>query len=73
MRPGHDRRPWPGGVPHLDKEEPARPAHPRGLEDNLGAEGWRLDDDHVARLHRASQRPPPYPFDMYQRLGLPFG
>lgn len=41
------------------------------LRDNLGAEGWRLEDEHVTRLRRASQRPLPYPFDMYERLGIP--
>ena len=43
------------------------------LRDNLGAEGWRLADEHVIRLAEASRRPLPYPFDMYERLGIPTG
>ena len=37
------------------------------LEDNLGAVGWRLDDDQVARLDAASHRPAPYPYFPYER------
>jgi aryl-alcohol dehydrogenase-like predicted oxidoreductase len=34
------------------------------FEDNLGAAGWLLDDDHVAALTAASDRPLPYPYDV---------
>jgi len=32
------------------------------LQDNLGAIGWNLEDEQVARLDRASQTTPPYPY-----------
>jgi len=35
----------------------------RHLEDNLGAIGWTLDDEQVAKLDQASQVPKPYPYD----------
>jgi aryl-alcohol dehydrogenase-like predicted oxidoreductase len=38
------------------------------LEDNLGAEGWALSDEHVAALDKISERPLPYPYDMYRML-----
>jgi aryl-alcohol dehydrogenase-like predicted oxidoreductase len=37
------------------------------LRDNLGAVGWRLDDDHIARLDAASARSAPYPHFPYRR------
>ncbi|GAA5044380.1 aldo/keto reductase [Nocardia callitridis] len=37
----------------------------RQLRQNLGAVGWRLDDDQVARLDAASARTPPYPYYPY--------
>ncbi|QYG94193.1 aldo/keto reductase [Iamia sp. SCSIO 61187] len=37
------------------------------LEENLGATGWRLTDEQVARLDAASARPAPYPHFPYQR------
>ncbi|GAB4575629.1 MAG: aldo/keto reductase [Anaerolineae bacterium] len=33
------------------------------LEDNLGAAGWVLSDEHMARLNAASEIPLPYPYD----------
>lgn len=33
------------------------------LEDNLGAAGWALSDDQMARLNAASDTPLPYPYD----------
>ena len=36
------------------------------LEDNLGAEGWRLSPEHEQALDKASRKPPPYPHDMYR-------
>jgi aryl-alcohol dehydrogenase-like predicted oxidoreductase len=33
------------------------------LEDNLGATGWSLTDEQVARLDRASDLPLPYPYE----------
>src|SRR6266540_2277514 len=33
------------------------------LESNLGAEGWALDPEHLARLDRASDPGLPYPYD----------
>lgn len=37
------------------------------LRQNLGAVGWRLDDDQLARLDAASRRTPPYPHFPYWR------
>lgn len=37
------------------------------LEDNLGAVGWELDDDQVARLDAVSHQPAPYPHFPYER------
>lgn len=37
------------------------------LRQNLGAVGWELTDDQVARLDRASERPAPYPHFPYRR------
>jgi aryl-alcohol dehydrogenase-like predicted oxidoreductase len=37
------------------------------LKDNLGAVGWRLDDEHIARLDAASARSAPYPHFPYRR------
>jgi aryl-alcohol dehydrogenase-like predicted oxidoreductase len=38
------------------------------LDDNLGAEGWRLDAEQVEALEVASRVPLPYPFDLYHTL-----
>ena len=38
------------------------------LRQNLGAVGWRLDDDQIARLDKVSSRTPPYPYYPYYRL-----
>ncbi|QIS23015.1 aldo/keto reductase [Nocardia terpenica] len=38
------------------------------LRQNLGAVGWRLDADQIARLDRASAVTPPYPHYPYYRL-----
>lgn len=38
------------------------------LRQNLGAVGWRLDDEQLARLDRASAVTPPYPYYPYYRL-----
>jgi len=35
------------------------------LQHNLGALGWSLDADHMARLSAVSQTPPPYPYYPY--------
>jgi aryl-alcohol dehydrogenase-like predicted oxidoreductase len=35
------------------------------LIDNLGAVGWSLGDDQIARLNRVSERTPPYPHYPY--------
>jgi aryl-alcohol dehydrogenase-like predicted oxidoreductase len=37
------------------------------LEDNLGASGWRLDDEHVGRLDEASALEPIYPYHFIAR------
>ncbi|HLT61699.1 MAG TPA: aldo/keto reductase [Microlunatus sp.] len=37
------------------------------LQHNLGAVGWRLDPEHVARLDAVSYRVPPYPHFPYHR------
>lgn len=39
----------------------------RQLRDNLGAVGWRLDADQIARLDAASHREAPYPYFPYYR------
>ncbi|MFI4983288.1 MAG: aldo/keto reductase, partial [Nevskiales bacterium] len=36
------------------------------LADNLGAVGWSLTDDEMAKLDAASARPPIYPYDMHK-------
>ena len=33
------------------------------LEDNLGAVGWALDDEQMARLNEVSEPPLPYPYN----------
>jgi aryl-alcohol dehydrogenase-like predicted oxidoreductase len=38
------------------------------LRDNLGAVGWELTPDQVARLDAASLTMAPYPYYPYQRL-----
>ncbi|WP_067861757.1 aldo/keto reductase [Nocardia shimofusensis] len=38
------------------------------LRQNLGAVGWRLDDEQIARLDKASATTPPYPYYPYYRL-----
>lgn len=49
------------------------------LRENLGAVGWQLDDDQVARLERVSSREAPYPHfpyyrqDGFARLNPPVG
>ncbi|CAN5635633.1 aldo/keto reductase [soil metagenome] len=40
---------------------------PEQLRDNLGAVGWRLDEEQVARLDAASVRDAPYPYFPYFR------
>lgn len=35
------------------------------LMDNLGAQGWNLSDEQVARLDRVSKKTPPYPYYPY--------
>jgi aryl-alcohol dehydrogenase-like predicted oxidoreductase len=51
----------------------------RQLRDNLGAVGWRLDDDQLARLDVVSAREAPYPYFPYfrqegfSRLNPPIG
>ena len=37
------------------------------LSENLGAVGWALDDEHIARLDAVSQRDQPYPHFPYYR------
>jgi aryl-alcohol dehydrogenase-like predicted oxidoreductase len=37
------------------------------LDDNLGATGWKLDDDQVRRLNEVSARPEPYPYNFIAR------
>jgi aryl-alcohol dehydrogenase-like predicted oxidoreductase len=39
----------------------------RQLRDNLGAVGWRLDSDQMARLDAVSSREAPYPYFPYFR------
>jgi aryl-alcohol dehydrogenase-like predicted oxidoreductase len=38
------------------------------LNDNLGATGWALDADQVARLDKASATRLPYPYETQSRL-----
>ncbi|WP_306363028.1 aldo/keto reductase [Nocardia sp. CC227C] len=38
------------------------------LRQNLGAVGWRLDAEQIARLDKASATTPPYPYYPYYRL-----
>jgi len=42
--------------------------HVGQLDDNLAAEGWQLDAEHVDRLDRASRTPLPYPHNMYRMI-----
>ena len=37
------------------------------LRQNLGAVGWQLDNEQIARLDAASARTPPYPHFPYWR------
>jgi hypothetical protein len=37
------------------------------LRDNLGAVGWELAPEHLARLDAASAVTPPYPYFPYRR------
>lgn len=39
----------------------------RQLRENLGAHGWELSDDQVARLDAVSAAPAPYPYFPYER------
>lgn len=39
------------------------------LDDNLGALGWRLDDEHDRQLHEASRIPLGYPHDFHRWVG----
>jgi aryl-alcohol dehydrogenase-like predicted oxidoreductase len=43
------------------------------LDDNLGAEGWMLEPEHLDSLDRASRKPLPYPFNMYRMFGIGVG
>jgi aryl-alcohol dehydrogenase-like predicted oxidoreductase len=38
------------------------------LEDNLGAGGWSLDEEHMAQLNQASQVPLSYPYELIARF-----
>ncbi|MET8651958.1 aldo/keto reductase [Nocardia aurea] len=38
------------------------------LRQNLGAVGWQLEPEHLARLDKASATTPPYPYYPYRRL-----
>jgi aryl-alcohol dehydrogenase-like predicted oxidoreductase len=40
------------------------------LTDNLGAEGWRLPDEHVAALDKVSRPKLSYPHSMYRLIGV---
>ena len=40
------------------------------LNDNLGAEGWKLSAEHIDALNTASRLPLSYPHDMYDMIGL---
>ncbi len=37
------------------------------LEDNLGAEGWTLDEEQMARLNEVSEVELPYPYEFVER------
>jgi aryl-alcohol dehydrogenase-like predicted oxidoreductase len=39
------------------------------LESNLGATGWSLSPDQVAKLDGASETSVPYPYDFIAKLG----
>lgn len=39
------------------------------LEDNLGSVGWKLSDEHRARLDDVSEMPGPYPYDFIEEQG----
>jgi aryl-alcohol dehydrogenase-like predicted oxidoreductase len=43
------------------------------LEDNLAAEGWALEPEHVEAIDRASRKTLPYPFSAYRMLGMRLG
>jgi hypothetical protein len=38
------------------------------LEDNLGAGGWLLSEEHMIQLNEASEVPMSYPYEYIQRL-----
>jgi aryl-alcohol dehydrogenase-like predicted oxidoreductase len=38
------------------------------LRENLGAVGWRLEPEQLARLDKSSEAVPPYPYFLYYRL-----
>jgi aryl-alcohol dehydrogenase-like predicted oxidoreductase len=38
------------------------------LEDNLGAGGWSLSDEHMVQLNQASEVPLSYPYEYIARL-----
>ena len=38
------------------------------LEKNLGATGWSLSAEQVAKLDAASEIPPPYPYDFIAKM-----
>jgi aryl-alcohol dehydrogenase-like predicted oxidoreductase len=40
------------------------------LDDNLGAEGWQLEDVHLEALGKVSRLTLAYPHDMYRMIGL---
>ena len=42
---------------------------PQQLADNLGATGWRLEDEHDRLLHEASRIPLGYPHDFQRWVG----
>lgn len=41
------------------------------LGDNLGAAGWALTDEQVAKLDEASATPLPYPYDVLRQISFP--
>ncbi len=43
------------------------------LDDNLGAQGWQLEPEHVTALERISRQPLPYPQNMYRMFNIPVG